>query len=85
MSPKKKVVIRNKVKDYCESKGIDRNQFVAKCISAPLSTETGRALTIDTVTRIYGGETGITLPTAALVAAALGVELSDLFEIENGK
>ena len=81
MSPKKKVILSSKILDYCKREGLDKNQFIARCISAPLSTETGRTLTIDTVTRIYNGDTGITLPTAALVAKALGVEIGDLFEV----
>lgn len=81
MSPKKKVQIQNNVKAYCDKNGISKNQFVAKCISAPLTTDTGRGFTIDTATRIYNGETAITLSTAGLVAAVMEVDLSDLFEI----
>lgn len=81
MSPKKKIVIKNKVQQYCEERGIDRNQFISKCITAPLTTDTGRALTVDTASRIYNGETAITLPTAALVAGALGVSIGDLFDV----
>jgi transcriptional regulator with XRE-family HTH domain len=80
--PKKHLLIKNKVREYCDREGISKNQFLSKALSSPLQTDTGRALTVDTATRIYNGETSITLPTAGLIAAALGVEIGDLFEVE---
>lgn len=79
---KKKVSIKNKVREYCEGKGIDKNRFIALCLGTPLESETGRSLTYDTVTRIYNGDTSVGLTNAALVAAALKVELSEIFVID---
>lgn len=79
---KKKINIKNKVREYCEKEKIDKNRFIALCLS-PLITETGRTLTVHTITRIYDGDTQIGLTTAGLIAAALGVELSEIFSIEK--
>lgn len=80
---KKKLNIMNRVREYCEKEKIDKNRFLALCLSSPLTTETGRTLTVDTIVRIYNGDIAITLPTAGLIAAALGVEISEIFTIEK--
>lgn len=82
MTSKKKLNIENRVRQYCEQKGIDRNRFMVLCLESPLTTETGRALTPDKVTKIYNGDTAITLQTAGLIAAALQVDLSEIFIIK---
>ena len=71
----------NGVREYCEAHGMDRNDFVAKCISSRVSVD-GKRLTVDTASRVYDGETGISLKTASLVAVALGVDISEIFKTQ---
>jgi len=78
---KNKIVIVNKVKQYCDRLPIDRSEFIGRCLQSR-KTFRGRRLTADTAGRIYDGETGIVLGTAGLVAAALGVTISEIFEIK---
>jgi hypothetical protein len=82
MAPKKQIQIISKVKEYCDKHNINKNQFIAKCISSPITTETGTALTIDTASRIFDGDTGIRLATAGLVASVFEVDISELFTIK---
>jgi hypothetical protein len=79
-SKEKKIVIENRVSAYCESQGIDRNDFLVKCLQSKATID-GRRLTAKTAESVFDGETGITLRTAALVASALGVDLEDIFKI----
>lgn len=80
MSPEK-VVMRNLVKNIADKKGIDRTSFIGLCLSSRKTID-GRRLSAKTAERVYDGETGISLTTAALIAAALGVEVSEIFVIE---
>lgn len=82
MNPPKEnqVTIKNKVKEFCDRKGWDREYFVGLCLQSKKTFE-GRRLKAETAGRVYDGETGLVLGTAGLVAAALGVKLEELFEI----
>lgn len=75
------VIMKNLVKQLADKKGIDRTSFVGLCLSSRKTID-GRRLSAKTAERVYDGETGISLSTAALVAAALGVEVSEIFVIE---
>jgi hypothetical protein len=75
------ITIRNKVKDYCDRAGIDRNEFVGMCLQSR-KTFRGRRLTADTAGRIYDGENGMVLGTAGLIAAVLRVSVEELFDIK---
>lgn len=81
MSPDK-IVIKNKVKEFCDKKDLDRLGFIGVCLQSK-RTINGRRLQSDTAGRVYDGETGITIQTAGLVAAALGVKIGDLFELQQ--
>ena len=76
----KKIV--NKVQEWCDRKGMDKLDFISKCIGAKVEID-GRKLSYDTISRIYDGETNINMITATLITLALGLDsISELFDIE---
>jgi hypothetical protein len=77
----KKIIIKNKVRDFCDQKGYDRDYFVGICLQSK-ATFDGRRLKADTAGRVYDGETGLVLGTAGLIASALGVSIGDLFDLK---
>ena len=74
-------VIQNKVKSLCTERKLDREQFIGLCLQSRAEIN-GKRLTYDTAGRAYDGETTLSLTTAALIAAALNVELSEIFTIK---
>jgi hypothetical protein len=78
---KTQAIIRNKVSDYCYRNGLDKNDFIGRCLSSKRRID-NKGLTYDTASRVFDGDTGLSLTTAGLVAAALGVQIGDLFDIE---
>jgi hypothetical protein len=76
-----KVIVKNKVRDVAEKRGLDRSSFIGLCLQHRRILE-GKRLTADTAGRAYDGETTLSMTTAALIASALGVDLSELFEIK---
>lgn len=77
-----KIVIKNKVKEIAEKRSLDRNQFIGLCLSSRKRID-GKGLTADTAGRVYDGETGLSLRTAALIAAALGLSIEDVFDLSE--
>ena len=78
--PPKKVA--NKVREWCDERGLDKMDFVEKCIRAGVNIE-GKRLTYDTISRVYDGDTNISMMTATLISLAAGVtSISELFDIE---
>lgn len=76
-----KVIVKNKVREVAEKRSLDRTSFIGLCLQSRKTLE-GKRLTADTAGRAYDGETTISMTTAALIASALGVDLSELFEIK---
>jgi hypothetical protein len=82
MAKKKEVKISNRVKEICDKRGLDRQEFIGLCLLSKVTYE-GRRLTPETAGRVYDGTGGIGLGTYALVAIVLDVPIEDLFTIEN--
>ena len=76
-----KVIVKNKVREISEKRGLDRTSFIGLCLQSRKILH-GKRLTADTAGRAYDGETNLSITTAGLIASALGVDLSEIFEIK---
>lgn len=75
------IIIKNKVQEYCTSKGIDERQYMSLCLGSTASVE-GRVLGEGPARRAWNGDTGISFGTVALLIKALDAKQDDLFEIK---
>lgn len=81
--PKDKRLLVNKVKTWCAGQKLDRQDFLAKVLAAKLGDEGGKVLSVDTILRVYDGDTKISMATASLIAKSVGVQsIAELFDIE---
>lgn len=72
------VQIVNHVRRQCDKRGIDYREFRNKFLVLSDASES-------TAKRIYNGETEITLTSAVIAAAAIGVELGEAFKFKVRK
>ena len=75
----------NKVQAWCDKNKMDRQDFLATVLGAKVKDEGGRTLSVDTILRVYDGDTKISLATASMIAQSLVgvVSMSELFDIDG--
>lgn len=74
-------IIENKVRLICDKRSLDRDGFIGLCLQSKVRID-GQKLKASTAARIFDGATDITLRNASLVAAALQVNIGDVFTIK---